>query len=322
MLASADKHERWLRFVESQCWEPGNLDQASYATFLRAGSLEVSPKEALQTVAARIKAAGDHPRSAKLNQQLRRAYTFADSCRQPGAPHGYLPKEARPTFLPDYARAFAERVPGEIDAKWIKQRSPIVFPSRLTPAEFLFSIFDIGQQVLVFTNCRSQGQRLWQNHSFKVDREALSSFTHGNADGVWFLSNPVDGREHFNERQQRQSRRSEESITAFRHAVLESDCQPADQWLKILVQLPLPIVSITSSGGKSLHAVIRVDANSKSNWDETVGTIKPRLINLGADPGAITAVRLTRLPNCYRGERFQELLYLNPKPSDQPIWRE
>ncbi len=118
------------------------------------------------------------------------------------------------------------------------------------------------------------------------------------------------------------SRRSEESITAFRYAVLESDCQALKQWLKILVQLPLPIVSITSSGGKSLHALIRVDATSKLNWDQTIGAIKPRLINLGADPGALTAVRLTRLPNCYRGERFQELLYLDPTPTDEPIWRD
>ena len=322
MLASANKHEWWRRFVESQCWERGSLDQASYLAFLRAGSLGVSPGEAIQAVAARIKSAGDHPRSAKLNQQLRRAYAFAGSCQQPSGPHDNLHKEPRPTFLPDYARAFAERAPSEVDGKWIKTKSPIAVPSRLTPAEFLFCVFDIGHQILIFTDCRSQGQRLWQNHSFKVDREALSSFTRGHADGVWFLSNPVDGREHFNERQQRMSRRSEESVTAFRHAVLESDCQPADQWLKILVQLPLPIVSITSSGRKSLHALIRVDATSKSNWDETIAAIKPRLINLGTDPGALTAVRLTRLANCYRGERFQELLYLNPKPTDQPIWRE
>jgi hypothetical protein len=320
MLAPVDKHEWWLRYVESQCWERGNLDQSSYFTFLRAGSLGVSPNEALQTIAARIRSAGDHPKPAKLNQQLRRAYAVAGSCEQTGEYH--FRKEPRPVFLAEYAQKFAARAPGEVDEKWLRRKSPVPSPSGLTPAEFLFCVFDIGQQVLIFTDCRSQGQRLWQNHSFKVDREALNSFTRGHADGGWFLSNPVDGREHFNERQQSMSRRSEESITAFRHAVLESDCQPVDQWLKILVQLPLPIVSITSSGGKSLHALIRVDATSKSNWDQTVAAIKPRLVNLGADPGALTAVRLTRLANCYRGERFQELLYLNPKPSDEPIWKE
>ena len=163
---------------------------------------------------------------------------------------------------------------------------------------------------------------LWQKYSYKADREALNPFVRGHADGVWMLANPVDGNKHFNERQQKMSRRSEESITAFRYAVLESDCQPLEQWLRILVQLPVPIVSIASSGGKSLHALVKINASSKANWDQLVGAIKPRLIALGADPGALTAVRLTRLPNCYRGEQLQELFYLDPTPRGDPIWRD
>ena len=157
--------------------------------------------------------------------------------------------------------------------------------------------------------------------SLWTERDQLVWLVRGHTDGIWFLANPVDGKEHYNARQQKMSRRSEESITCFRFAVLESDCQSAEQWIRILVQLPLPIVSITSSGGKSLHALVRVGATSKANWDEIVNSIKPRLINLGADPDALTAVRLTRLPNCYRGDRLQELLYLNPNPEGSSIWR-
>jgi hypothetical protein len=320
MSASIHALERWRSFVDNQAWARGSLDQSSYLTFIRAGSLGIAPEEAIETVAARIKAAGDHPRQAKLNQQLRRAYGFASASHHP---HGcyHVHKEMRPAFAPDYARKFAERIPASVDQAWLRKRSPVKVPYLLTPAEFLSAAYQMGDQVLIFTDYRSQGQMLWQRYAFKVERDELDSFVRGHADGVWILSNPVDGKEHFNERQQKMSRRSEESITAFRYAVLESDCQPPEQWLRILVQLPLPIVSITSSGGKSLHALIRVDASSKLNWDQTIGAIKPRLINLGADPGALTAVRLTRLPNCYRGERFQELLYLDPTPTDDPIWR-
>jgi hypothetical protein len=227
----------------------------------------------------------------------------------------------RPAFLPDYARKFAERVPEEVNISWVRRRSPIKVPWVLTPAEFLFSVYEMGDQVLIFTDYQSQGQELFQKYSFcLLDREELRSFTKGHADGVWFLANPIDGKEHFNERQQKLSRRSEESVKSFRFAVLESDCQPLEQWLRILVQLPLPIVSVTSSGGKSLHALVRVDAYSKTNWDETIRAIKPKLVQLGADSGALTAVRLTRLPNCYRGERLQELIYLNLSPSGDPIF--
>lgn len=320
MSSITGEAERWLGFVSRLPWERGRLDQSSYWAFLRAGSLRVDPREALEAVAARIKEAGVHPTPSKLNQQIRRAYGFAAAGQLNGGCQ--LPKTERPTFLSDYARKFAERVPAEVDAAWLRRQSPVKVPRLLTPAEFLFSVYEMGDQVLVFSDYRSQGQELWQKFSFHLlNRDELASFVRGKPDGVWFLANPVDGKEHFNERQERMSRRSEESIRSFRFAVLESDCQPLEQWLRILVQLPLPIVSITSSGGKSLHAIVRVDAHSKTNWDETVGSIKPKLIRLGADPNALTAVRLTRLPNCYRDDRLQELIYLNQNPEGSPIWR-
>jgi hypothetical protein len=320
MSVSIDASERWRSFVDRQIWEKGHLDHSSYLTFIRAGSLGIDPGEAVAAVAARLKAAGDHPRGCKLSQQQRRAYKWAGSDQQASRPYQFA-KPQRATFLPDYARKFADRVPRDIDAKWLRKHSPVSIPFLLTPAEFLSAAYEMGDQVLIFSDYRSQGQMLWQKYAFKVDPDELARFARGTPDGVWFLSNPIDGRYHWNERQQKESRRSEESVTAFRYAVLESDCQPLEQWLRILVQLPLPIVSIAASGGKSLHALVRINAASKAEWDQTIAAIKPRLINLGADPGALTAVRLTRLPNCYRGERFQELLYLDPSPDGEPIWR-
>lgn len=319
MSVNVNAPERWRSFVDIQVWEKGHLDQSSYSTFLRAGSLGIDPGEAVATVAARIKAAGDHPRGCKLSQQQRRAYNWTGSDQQASGSH-QVPRPPRATFLPDYARRFAGRIPADIDAKWLRKHSPVRVPFLLTPAEFLSAAFEMGDQVLIFSDYRSQGQMLWQRFAFKVDRDELDQFVRGTAEGIWFLANPVDGQYHWNEDQQKQSRRSKESITAFRYAVLESDCQPLEQWLRILVQLPFPIVSIAASGGKSLHALVRVEATSKVDWDRTIAAIKPRLINLGADAGALTAVRLTRLPNCYRGARLQELLYLDPTPSGEPIW--
>jgi len=53
---------------------------------------------------------------------------------------------------------------------------------------------------------------------------------------------------------------------------------------------------ITDSGGISIHSLVRIDAVTKQEWDQKVTTIKPVLVALGADPGALTAIRLTRLP--------------------------
>jgi hypothetical protein len=207
-----------------------------------------------------------------------------------------------------------------VDVAWIKRRSP-VWPAIVTPAEYLSAVFRFGDQILVFADWQSQGEEIYQHRSLKVNRKALGSFVRGNAHGVWFLANPVDGQYHFNPRQQGMSRRSEESITSFRHVVLESDSLPLSQWLRILVQIRIPICSIVSSGGKSLHALCRIDAKSKADWDRVVRGLMPKLVKAGADRNALTAVRLTRLPGCYRGDRLQELLYLNPGAQGGPIWK-
>jgi hypothetical protein len=81
----------------------------------------------------------------------------------------------------------------------------------------------------------------------------------------------------------------------------------------------LRIAAIYTSGGKSIHALVRLDAESKAAWDAERDRMRTALVTFGADEGALTAVRLTRLPGAKRDERPQELLYLNPNPSGIPI---
>ena len=87
-----------------------------------------------------------------------------------------------------------------------------------------------------------------------------------------------------------------------------------------MVQLPLKISAIYSSGGKSIHALVRLDAQSKHGWDQQRDQLRALLTPIGADPQAMTAVRLTRLPNVMRGTRLQKLLYLNPQPTAKSIY--
>jgi len=85
-------------------------------------------------------------------------------------------------------------------------------------------------------------------------------------------------------------------------------------WLNFLAQLPLPIVAIYSSGGKSVHALVKIPAQSKEHWDRFKRVMIDTMVTFGADPKAMSAVRLTRLPGCMRGSREQKLIYLNPSP--------
>jgi len=131
----------------------------------------------------------------------------------------------------------------------------------------------------------------------------------------------VDGRWYPNPRAPRAksgelklSRRSMESVTSWRYLVLESDEAPDDLWRNLLAQLPLPIAAIYTSGRRSIHAIVKLRVDSKAEWDAVKRQIAPLFTRLGADAGALSAVRLTRLPGCYRGGKLQQLLYLNPSP--------
>lgn len=95
-------------------------------------------------------------------------------------------------------------------------------------------------------------------------------------------------------------------------------------WLRFLAGFPDSIVAIYSSGGESWHALVYVGADT---WADMDGLLKGNpnakkagqregakrvWARFGADPGALSPVRLTRLPGCTRNGNEQRLIYLNP----------
>lgn len=249
--------------------------------------------------------------------------------RQHGQPRAltWQPRIApppKPQFCPDKLERIARKLDG-IDAEWLAARSAKT-PWNRTPASFLHELYRPGERVVVFDIFESQGQTVWQCTAPPFNARALDGFRTGKPQGVWFLAQPVsgefadtgtlnkDGTLHL-------SRRSWRTVTSWRYLVLESDIANPDHWLAALVQMPLPISAIYTSGGISIHALVRMDAASKTEWDDEAAKIKPALVILGADEKALSAVRLTRLPCCERVEKakVQRLLYLNGSPDDTPI---
>ena len=226
-----------------------------------------------------------------------------------------------PKFCPMVLKRIAAKVEGIANVvDFIRRVSPVPVETQ-DSASVLRQLYrpGLGEKILIFSGMKSQGQFLWE-----ADRSAGIQNRHlpRGPEGVWFLAQPVDGKYHPNPRENgKLSRRSEESVTRWRYVVLESDKADADDWLRCLVQLPLRIVCITESAGTSIHALVRLDARSKANWDALISEIKPALVTLGADPCTLSAVRLTRLPQAQRGERVQRLLYLNPASNGTPIVR-
>jgi len=263
------------------------------------------------------------PRGREIEDALQKAYREADQPVQ--IPRSWAPWVPAAAFDPMALACVARRGP-VVTAAYLAARSPLN-PLAKTPASFLRAVFLEGDQVLVFGEMRSQGQTLWHHGGEACDAFALDEYKDGWNDGVWFLSNPIDGEWREVERLRRPgnptgcTRRAEENITSFRHVVVESDHADPSMWLSAIAQMPLPIISLVTSGGKSIHALVRVNARDGDHWRDIVGRIKPMLVRLGADPQAMSAVRLTRLPFCMRvakGQR-QELLFLNPGADGTPI---
>ena len=233
----------------------------------------------------------------------------------------------------------------------------VVDPRKVTPGEFLEAAFEPGERVLVFTEFKGPGDYLWEvgKGGYRLSPQRGVSAVRsklpvdGGKDGVWYLSNPVTGQWYANPRRQgKYSRRSAEAVTSWRNLVIESDEEKSLKrlaeelraagkpeeaalreaeskempglWMRLLAMSPLPIVAIYSSGGASWHALVKVNMASKADFDDYLRSGAKRVLPLvGADPGAMTPVRLTRLPGCTRGGKLQRLIYLNPSPAPKGV---
>ncbi|HYF37010.1 MAG TPA: AAA family ATPase, partial [Prosthecobacter sp.] len=99
-------------------------------------------------------------------------------------------------------------------------------------------------------------------------------------------------------------------VTAYRHALLEFDnISQQEQW-NIIVQSGIPCAAVIYSGGKSLHAWVKVDAQDRKEYDERVAILYNHFEAYKPDVKNKNPSRFSRLPNCVRGPKRQELLAL------------
>lgn len=214
---------------------------------------------------------------------------------------------------------------------WWERKSPA--PIKVDPAGFLDAIFQPGDRIVICTRYKSPGDFMhWVGRgTFRLGRRpgiqaVPSAMPTGSPEGVWFMAQPVSGEWVPKPSKPNElTRRSGRTVTAWRYMVLECDApshwsyeqkqELSRLWLSVLAQLPFPIAALYTSGGFSVHCLVRLDGISiKGEFDELRRVICAYLVPYGVDPNAVTAVRLTRLPGCYRGDRPQRLLYLNPSP--------
>jgi RecA-family ATPase len=98
------------------------------------------------------------------------------------------------------------------------------------------------------------------------------------------------------------------SVSAYRHVLVEFDKKAKDEQIAIFQQSNLPISLLVDSGGKSVHAWVRVDAQTKEQWEERRNTVYDYLSDHEPDPQNKNPSRWSRLGGIMRGENEQKIV--------------
>jgi hypothetical protein len=114
-------------------------------------------------------------------------------------------------------------------------------------------------------------------------------------------------------------------VTNFRFCLLESDELPFNLQLSLWARLPLPIAAIIDSGGRSAHAWVLLDCSTAEEYRPKVNRVFTLLARFSICQSNKNPSRLSRVPGSRRtiGKRAdgaQRLLYLNPEPTESPIF--
>jgi RecA-family ATPase len=117
--------------------------------------------------------------------------------------------------------------------------------------------------------------------------------------GNFIAVNPIDGGI------------ADSSVTDYRHCLVEFDDEPLDKQWALIEQSLLPVSVVIYSGGKSLHAWVKVNAETREQYDRRVELVYECFSNYELDTKNKNPSRLSRLPGAERGDRTQDLLAVN-----------
>jgi len=131
--------------------------------------------------------------------------------------------------------------------------------------------------------------------------------------GAWIRHNPVDGKGIYND-----------NVTNFRHVLVESDKQSLEKQYGIYQELKLPITVLIHSGKKSLHAIVKVDADSHEEYKKRVDFLYTvcKKNGLDIDSQNRNASRLSRMPGISRNGNMQYIISQNVGLSSWDEWVE
>jgi len=201
------------------------------------------------------------------------------------------------------------------------EQSPVRLPDdfRLDAVLLLSALFQPGEMVNIVSAFSLNGEKanpLGYGETAEkgkwLEKMTRNGTPVSNA-GVWIRPNPLDG-----------NGVTDENVTAFRFLLVEFDNVPIPLQTAFLARLSLPIAAVLTSGGKSLHAWVRINAPTETAYRAVAKRIFDPLAQYGVDMANRNPSRLSRLPGVYRkigsgSDNRQRLIYLNAQPNGKRI---
>lgn len=131
--------------------------------------------------------------------------------------------------------------------------------------------------------------------------------------GAWIRFNPLDGNGIRND-----------NVTDFRFALVESDSLPLPRQNAIMRELELPIAAMVYSGGKSVHAIVKIEAGDYAEYKKRVEYLYKVCDKNGlkVDTQNKNPSRLSRMPGVVRDGHKQFLMGTNIGKGSWEEWKE
>lgn len=217
-----------------------------------------------------------------------------------------------------------------VDRGWVEARE-VAEPRQWHPAQelirYLETLFEASETVGYVTESWQKDEKFLPTKG-SFDRTAgqlIEALSQCNDDigsvlgdykpeaGAWIRFNPLDGKGV-----------KSENVTEFRYALVESDDMPIAQQNAMLRELELPIACLVHSGGKSLHAIVRIDAPDYGEYRRRVDYLYEVLKKNGftLDTQNKNPSRLSRMPGVTRRGNKQFLVDTNIGKESWEAWKE
>lgn len=314
---NTDKFERFRRYVlkmDSAIQGAGGRSQA-FKVCSKAYAFKLGEDEAWGELLEWDKTCS--PSWASTNELNDLRGILAWVYRNPSKPFGCMMGEAggRPAPRPK-AKAIAPPV---------EMPAPVALPSEaIPPSRAIMAAFEQGEVIRVHSQVTQRGDS-WMPKGFGsfmtrervvavLDADALL----GNEEaGIYMGQNPI--RSGLDE----QTAAKDEGVAAYRHALVEFDSASLEQQFAVIQATRLPVSAVVYSGGKSLHAWVRVDAPDLDTYRRRVGVIHelPLLATAGMDKANKNPSRLTRLPGARRKDKVQRVVAVNIGAASWGEWQ-